>query len=121
MNTDADISKFLFTLSEAFPGQVKTGTLNIFMAELKDRLAEVDLNVIQSKLIAECDFFPTAKKILEVVKSRREVERAQSHNLLPEAQANYVDANEFFKGQGVANFAEYLQKLKREKTGPEGA
>lgn len=120
MNTETEIKIFLYKLSEAFPGQVKTSTLEVYFEELNSRLKEVDLNIVKSKLIESCDFFPTVKRILEVVKSRREVERAQElqKQLLPAEGERYTDAQEFFRREGVSNFSEYLEKRKAETTEP---
>lgn len=119
VNTELEIKKFIYTLSEAFPGQVKTSTLEVYFQELRQRLAEVDLAAVRSKLIESGDFFPTVKRILEVVKSRREVERAleTQKQLLPGQSENYTEAAEFFKKHGVANFSEYLEKQKNKKGG----
>lgn len=117
MNSDKKIGAFLLSLSEAFPGSVKSATLSVYLDELRPRLQDVDLDVVRSKLIESCDFFPTVKRIIEVVKSRKEVERAQAYvrELQSAENEKYVNVGEFFKNNGVANFTEYYEKLKKSR------
>lgn len=115
MNSDKTIGLFLDTLAKGFPNPDRAPT-ELYFREIGSRLREVDLDMVKSRLFGECEFFPTMKKILEVVKHRREVERAAElrSSLEPDPNAKYTSLNEFFKKNNVASFEEYIGKKKGE-------
>lgn len=71
MNSEAQIKNFLLTLSESFPGAVKTSTLQVYYTQIADDLANADLPELTKKLTRACGFFPTIKDILDALGSRQ--------------------------------------------------
>lgn len=75
MNSDQSIKQFLITLSEAFPGNVTAGRMQIYFTVLKETLAHANLKTLMEEIVLSSEFFPSAKEIKERVKGKTQTPR----------------------------------------------
>lgn len=75
MNSETQIRKFLFSLSEAFPGQVRPATLDLYLKVLDEKLRGKNLDKILKHFMQTNKFFPTCKEIVDLIEPQQECPR----------------------------------------------
>lgn len=111
MNNEAKIKNFLLALSEAFPGVAKTSTLEIYYQSLKEDLKNQDLLRLQQKLINECEFFPTVKKIRDSMGLTQEDPRALATEFVDTVIAIFQGPGNAYEKLGSANYNFWIKTV----------
>lgn len=111
MNNEAKIKNFLLALSEAFPGVAKTSTLEIYYQSLKEDLTKQDLRTLQQKLINECEFFPTVKKIRDSLGLTKEDPRALATEFVDTVIAIFQGPGNAYEKLGSANYNFWIKTV----------
>jgi hypothetical protein len=103
MNTEQQIKQFLVAIGDAFPGVAKTSTLEIYFQSLKGPLAKLDLDQLRKKIIHQCEFFPSVRKILDISGQKTQTRRELATEFVDTMLSVLQSSHNFYEYVGTDN------------------